>query len=153
MSFSSVLCLLKPTGLLFPLRPRRKVPLMVMVSASDSFFHQDMSHLDRHASESVGAQSCPTLCDPVDCSLPGFSIHGIFQDTGVGCHFLLQGIFLTQGLNPGLLHCRQTLYHLSHQGNSEGVANALYQHLGGSSYLKVNLTVTHLMEVVNRNDS
>ena len=37
------------------------------------------------------------------------------QDTGVGCHFLLQGIFPTQGLNPGLLYCRQTLYPLSHQ--------------------------------------
>jgi len=35
----------------------------------------------------------------------------------VGCHFLLQGIFLTQGLNPGLPHCRQTLYPLSHQGS------------------------------------
>ena len=35
----------------------------------------------------------------------------------MGCHFLLQGIFPTQGLNPGLPHCRQTLYHLSHQGN------------------------------------
>ena len=33
------------------------------------------------------------------------------------CHFLLQGIFLTQGSNPGLPHCRQTLYHLSHQGS------------------------------------
>ena len=31
------------------------------------------------------------------------------KNTGVGCHFLLQGIFLTQGLNPGLLHCSQTL--------------------------------------------
>ena len=35
--------------------------------------------------------------------------------TGVGCHSLLQGIFLTQGPNLGLLHCRQILYHLSHQ--------------------------------------
>ena len=35
----------------------------------------------------------------------------------MGCHFLLQGIFLTQGLNPGLPHCRQTLYCLSHQGS------------------------------------
>ena len=33
------------------------------------------------------------------------------------CHFLLQRIFLTQGSNPGLLHCRQMLYHLSHQGS------------------------------------
>ena len=39
------------------------------------------------------------------------------KNTGVGCHFLLQRIFLTQGLNPGLPHCRQTLYCLSHQGS------------------------------------
>ena len=57
------------------------------------------------------AQSWQTLYDPMDCSLPGSSVHGIFpgKSTGVSCHFLLQGIFLTQGLNPGLLHCRQTL--------------------------------------------
>ena len=39
------------------------------------------------------------------------------KTTGVGCHFLLQGIFPTQGLNPGLLHSRQTLLPLSHQGS------------------------------------
>ena len=39
------------------------------------------------------------------------------KSTGVGCHFLLQGIFLTQGSNPGLPHCRQTLYCLSYQGS------------------------------------
>ena len=39
------------------------------------------------------------------------------QNTGVVCHFLLQGIFATQGSNPGLSHCRQMLYHLSHQGS------------------------------------
>ena len=38
--------------------------------------------------------------------------------TGVGCHSLLQRIFLTQGMNPGLLHCRQILYHPSHQGRT-----------------------------------
>ena len=38
------------------------------------------------------------------------------ENTGVGCHFFPQGIFQTQELNPGLLHCRQMLYHLSHQG-------------------------------------
>ena len=54
-----------------------------------------------------------------DSSLPGSSIHGIFQARILewGCHFLLQEIFLTQGLNPGLPHCRQTLYCLSHQGS------------------------------------
>ena len=39
------------------------------------------------------------------------------QNTGVGSLSLLQGILLTQGSNPGLLHCRQSLYQLSHQGN------------------------------------
>ena len=67
--------------------------------------------------ESEVAQSCPTLCNPLDCSLPGSSLPGIFQArvTRVGCHFLLQGIFPTQGSNPGLPHCRQMLYYLSHQ--------------------------------------
>ena len=41
------------------------------------------------------------------------------KNNGVGCHSLLQGIFLTQGSNLGLLHCRQILYHLSHQGSPE----------------------------------
>ena len=86
-------------------------------------------------------QSCLTLCDPMNCSLPGSSVHGFPQekmtlewvvipfsrgwerkwekmmkewnDTGVGCHSLLQGIFPTQGLNLGFLHCRQILYHLT----------------------------------------
>ena len=39
------------------------------------------------------------------------------KNTGVGCHFLLQEIFLTQGLNSGLPHCKQILYRLSHQGS------------------------------------
>ena len=39
------------------------------------------------------------------------------KNPGVGCHFLLQEIFPTQGLNPGLPHCRQMLYRLSHQGS------------------------------------
>ena len=44
------------------------------------------------------------------------------KDTGVGCHFLLQGILPTQGSNPGLLHCRQILYWLSYKGSpNEGV--------------------------------
>ena len=50
-------------------------------------------------------QLCPTLCDRMDCSLPGFSVQFIFlgKNTEVGCHGLLQGIFLSQGLNPCLL--------------------------------------------------
>ena len=65
-------------------------------------------------------QSCLTLCDPMDCSPSGSFVHGDSpgKNTVVGCHFLLQGIFQTQGSNPGLLHCRQFLYCLSHQGNT-----------------------------------
>ena len=60
----------------------------------------------------------PTLCDPMDYSSPGSSVHGNSpsKNTRMGCHALLQYIFLTQGLNLGLLHCRQILSHLSHQG-------------------------------------
>ena len=67
----------------------------------------------------LAAQSCLTLCDPLDCSLPGSSVHGDSpgKNTGVGCHGLLQGIFPVQGLNPGLLHCRRIFYHLRHQGS------------------------------------
>ena len=38
-------------------------------------------------------------------------------NAGVSSHYPFQGVLLTQGLNPGLLHCRQILYHLSHQGS------------------------------------
>ena len=50
------------------------------------------------------AQSSATVCDPIHCSPPGSSDHGIFpgKNTGGGCHFLLQRIFPTQGLNPRL---------------------------------------------------
>ena len=63
-------------------------------------------------------QSCLTLCNPMDCiahqppleeewNSPG-------KNSGVGSHSLLQGIFLSQELNRGLLHCRQIRYRLSH---------------------------------------
>ena len=49
------------------------------------------------------AQSCPTLCDPTDCSLPGSSVHGILQARILEwVPIPSQGIFPTQGLNPGL---------------------------------------------------
>ena len=65
------------------------------------------------------AYSCPTLCKFMDCSPPGSLVHGESpgKNTAGGCYTFLQGIFPTQGLNPGLPHCRQILYHLSHQGN------------------------------------
>ena len=66
------------------------------------------------------AQSCPTLrphgLQPTRLLSP-WNFPG--KSTGVVCHFLLQGILPTQGLNPGLPHCRQTLYRLSHQGDDK----------------------------------
>ena len=64
-------------------------------------------------------QLCPTLCDFMDCSPAGSSVRGNFpgQNTGVGGLSLLQGIFPTQGSNPGLPHCRWILYEQSHQGS------------------------------------
>ena len=64
-------------------------------------------------------QLCPTLCNSMDCSPPGSSVHGILQskNTVVGCHSLLQGIIPTQRPNLGLLDCRQIFYHLSYQGS------------------------------------
>ena len=60
-----------------------------------------------------GAQPCPALCNPMDCSLPGSSVHGILQARTLEqvCHSLVQGIF-----SP--VHCRQILYHLSHLADS-----------------------------------
>ena len=78
-------------------------------------------------------QLCPTLCDPMDCSLPGSSVHGILQARileyiysnpgNTGFLFPSPWIFPMQGSNLGLLHCRQIFYCLSHQGSS--LQNAL----------------------------
>ena len=77
------------------------------------------SHLFQNFPQFIVIQSCPILSDPIDCSPSGFSVYGILQASilAAGCHFLLQQIFPTQGLNPGPLHFRQILYHLSHQGS------------------------------------
>ena len=66
----------------------------------------------------VHAQSCPTLCDTLDGSLPGSFVHGIFpgKSTGVSCHFLLQGIFLIQGSNLCLLNWQADYPPLCHLG-------------------------------------
>ena len=53
----------------------------------------------------------------MDCNTPGFPVHedSPGKNTGVGCHAILLGIFPTQESNPGLSHCRQILYYLSHR--------------------------------------
>ena len=56
-------------------------------------------------------------CYPVDRGAWQPTVHSTGKNTGLGCHALLQGIFPTQGLNPGLPHCRWILYHLNYQGS------------------------------------
>ena len=67
--------------------------------------------------------------------------HGLYspwnspgQNTGVGSCSLLQGIFLIQGSKPGLLHCRQILYQLSHQGSPRILEWVAYPFSRGSSW-------------------
>ena len=69
----------------------------------------------------VVVQSLSESCSVVSDSLRPHGLYSLWnspgQNTGVGSLSLLQGIFPTQGLNPGLLHCRQILYQLSHKGS------------------------------------
>ena len=74
------------------------------------------------------AQSCPTLCNPMD-----FPWNSLNQNTGVGSLSLLQGIFPTQGPNPGFPHCRQILYQLSHKGSPRILEWVAYPFSSGSS--------------------
>ena len=59
-------------------------------------------------------KSCPALCDPMNYTSPWNSLG---QNTGVSSLSFLQGIFPTQGLNPGLPHCRRIFYQLSQKGS------------------------------------
>ena len=90
------------------------------------------------------AQSCLTLCDPMDCSPQGLSVHGDSpgKNTELGCHSLIQGIFPTQELNLDLPHCRQILYH------TRGIqlfpiwsANFFIQMFIGDSWLGMGLLI------------
>ena len=59
------------------------------------------------------------------------------QNTGMGSHSLLQGIFPTQGSNPGLLHCRRILYQLSHKGSPRILEWVAYPFSSGSSQPRI----------------
>ena len=75
--------------------------------------------------------------------------HGLYtpwnspgQNTGVGSLSLLQGIFPTQGLNPGLPHCRQILYQVSHKGSPYLIETTGYLPILGHACLKSPMRVT-----------
>ena len=84
-------------------------------------------------------QLCLTLCNPMNCSLPGSSVNedSPGKNTGVSCHALLQGIVPTQRSNPVLPHCRWILYLLSHQGSPH-------------SYMYTPKLNTYLCQKINR---
>ena len=87
------------------------------------------SHSQGERSEWVKVtQSCLTVCNPMDYrNSPG-------QNTGVGSHSFLQGIFPTQGSNPGLPHCQWILYQLSHQEGPRVLEWVAYPFSSGSSW-------------------
>ena len=90
-----------------------------------------MNHQPSTINVCLVVQSCPTLYNPMDCSPSGSSIHGDSpgKNTGVGCHSLLHRIFPTQGLNPGLPHCRQIFYQFQYFGHLMQTANSLVKSL------------------------
>ena len=93
-------------------------------------FYWSIVHLECCVSFKVKVQvpqSCLTLCDSMDSPRKS-----PVQNSGVGILSLLQGIFQTKGLNSGLLHCRQILYHLNHQGSPRILEWVAYPFSSGS---------------------
>ena len=79
--------------------------------------------------------TCVWLCAPIWSGASRFFClwNSPGENTGVHCHFLLQGIFPTQKSNPSLPHCRQILYQLSHQGNPRILGWVVYPFSSRSS--------------------
>ena len=84
----------------------------------DSELSRIWNLLRKNRKKVLVAQSCPIHCHPwTGAHQTPLSMEFSRQEYWVGCHALLQGIFLTQGSNLGYLSYRQILYHLSHQGS------------------------------------
>ena len=128
----------------FPLKLDHSAPKWIKMLLIGK--ENDSSSLGGSCAVYLVAQSCLTLWDPMDCSPPGSSVHrdSPGKNTGVGSHSFLQGIFLTQGSNPGLLHCRLILYHLSHQGTP---APATHKHTVMKNLMQFSVAhmILHLM--------
>ena len=114
------------------------------MSKNISLFYLDILNvLIKIACQSL--QSCPTLCDAMDCCWPGSSVHGIFpsKNTGVGCHSLLQGIFLTQGSNLYLLCLLHWWWILYHWATREALIKINYNsyHNFKTYYTKIKISI------------
>ena len=91
---------------------REKKQKVSFLEESISKLSPQKSHVLRSIQKKKKNCRCPTLCNPMDCSLPGSFAHGILQARRLaGCHSLLQEIFPTQGSNRDILHCRWIVKH------------------------------------------
>ena len=118
----------------------RKVPAALLTrpkGGNKPNVHQLMNRQTKDVLLCLAAQSCLTLCDPMDCSPPGSSVQedSPGKNTGVGSLFLLQGNFPTQGLNQGLLRCRRILYQLSYQGIPPPIPRCLENTCGSKKWI------------------
>ena len=121
----------------FPHIGQECFPILITVSGDPQVVLPFVA-LNDHASVCYSVPLTGRACDPTDCpwNSPG-------QNTGVGSRSLLQGIFPSQGSNPGLLHCKQILYQLSHKGSpmfckstSNASAKSMLQSFPGGSVVK-----------------
>ena len=105
-------------GLMIEHEPPKSTMSWSTLIASTYFFSSMTFRVKLKASVT---QSCQTLCDPTDCSPPGSSVHedSPGKSTGVGSHFLLQGIFPTQWSNSHLLHWQAESLPLTHLRKEE----------------------------------
>ena len=97
------------------------------------------------------AQSCPILCNPVDCSPPGSAVHGILQERILDWVAMLssRGSSQPRGSNLGLPHCRRILYCLSHQESPRILEWVAYLFSRGSSQPRgSNLGLPHCRQIL-----
>ena len=112
------------TPLELPDQPGRSATVIAYLSLKAQILHQTL--LDKWFQTSFILGCVCSVASVVSSSLRSYGLQtaGLLcpwgspgKNTRVDCHALLQGIFLTQGLKPVLPHCKQILYHLSHQGS------------------------------------
>ena len=116
--------------------------------ASLSLYKYIYIHTHTHTYTYIHICRVQLFRDPVDCNPPGSSVHGISQTQILQwvCHFFLQVIFLTQGLNSCLLHCRQILYNLTHQGSPCAHLKIFIECLLCTRHFAYMWPTTHMLE-------
>jgi hypothetical protein len=106
------------SGMQGPLRCSRMLPVQTVIKADNSACSRNYQ---RNVCACSVTRSCPTLCDPGDCSLPDFSVHGMFsgKNAGMGCHFLSRGFSQTRDQTHISYPGRRILYHCPTEERTE----------------------------------